>query len=357
MAHPKASLLVVGGGITGLCIAVAAQAKGLHVRVVVNDEMRATASGVAAGMIAPALEALGEIEPEVAFGRLKRAQQAWMDLFDLWPAGLQAALRTAQTEARSRYVWYQSDNLSDITTPRLKLMGAPFAALTDAQLEGIAGDMDGVEVAGDWLLHAETVLETLSAHIPANGGTLIDGRVTALTAATVTLETGDVLTADHVVVAAGFSARSLSSSVPSLAVLEPVKGHLLNIKGRGGQGTLRWAGGYLADHGATAKFGATMQFGQDDPGVEPAVVEDLKSRAAGMVPSIDLSGAEPRTGIRASTPDTWPLIGRDDTGVYVAVGMRRNGYIFAPFAAAVLLAMIMGEAPHEDAGLYNPNRF
>ena len=357
MAHPEASLLVVGGGITGLCIAVVAQARGFRVRIVASDDVRATASGVAAGMIAPALEALGEIEPEVAFGRLRRAQQAWMDLFDLWPADLREALETARSGPRSRYVWYQSDNLSDITTPRLKAMGVPFAALTDPQLEGIAGDMDGVEVAGDWLLHAETVLDALGAQITARGGVVMAGRATAVTATTVTLASGEVLTADHVVVAAGFAARSLSPSVPSLAVLEPVKGHLLNLKGRGGQGALRWAGGYLADHGATAKFGATMQFGQNDLTIEPDVVEDLKSRAAGMLPSIDLGEAEPRTGVRASTPDSWPLIGRDATGVYVAVGMRRNGYIFAPFAAVVVLAMITGEAPHEDAGLYNPNRF
>ena len=62
MVHSPQSLIIVGGGIVGLCVAVAAQAKGHTVTVVVRDDAGDTASGVAAGMIAPALEALGEIE-------------------------------------------------------------------------------------------------------------------------------------------------------------------------------------------------------------------------------------------------------------------------------------------------------
>ncbi|MBP2160693.1 MULTISPECIES: FAD-binding oxidoreductase [Asticcacaulis] len=357
MATSETSLIIVGGGITGLCLAVAAQAKGLKVQVIARDNTGETASGIAAGMIAPALEGLLEFEPEVAYARLHRAQQAWVDLMEVWPADVRAALEKTRGEAHSRYVWYQSDNLSDITTPRLKAMGVPFAALTDEQLKGIAGDMDGVEVAGDWLLSGQAVLESLKAHVLGHGGELVTAPVAAVSATTVTLATGEVLAAGHVAVAAGFGARALASSVPSLGVLEPVKGHLLDLPGQGGQGVVRWAGGYLADHVAMAKFGATMQFGQDDLAIEPEVVADLKARATGMMPSVDLSGATPKTGVRASTPDSWPLIGRDATGVYVAVGMRRNGYVFAPYAARLLLALIAGEAPDADAALYDPNRF
>ena len=61
--------------------------------------------------------------------------------------------------------------------------------------------------------------------------------------------------------------------------------------------------------------------------------------------------------IRAATPDGWPLIGRDPaSGVLVATGMRRNGYIFAPFAAKIILALIEGR-PSPDEGLYRPDRF
>lgn len=357
MTTSPSSLLIVGGGITGLCIATLALAKGFDVRIVARDPVAETASGIAAGMIAPVLEALGEFEPEVAYARLYRAQQSWIDLFDVWPASVQEALEKARAQARSRYVWYQSDNLSDITTPRLKTMGASFAALTDPQLSGIAGDMDGVEVAGDWLLNARDILDGLTAHVLARGGDMVTGTVSTVSARQATLTTGETLSADHVVIAAGYGAKALAGSVASLAVLGPVKGHLLNLAGQGGQGVLRWAGGYLADHGALAKFGATMQFGQDDLTVEPDIVDDLKARAAGMLPSIDLAGAVPRTGVRAASPDSWPLIGRDPSGVHVATGMRRNGYVFAPLAARIVMALILGETPGEEAALYKPDRF
>ncbi len=357
MANSETTLNIVGGGITGLCLAVAAQARGGKVRLIARDDIGDTASGIAAGMIAPALEGLLEIEPEVAYARLHRAQRVWIDLMDVWPADVRAVLKKTQIEARSRYVWYQSDNLSDITTPRLRSMGVSFAALTDDQLKGIASDMDGVEVTGDWLLPGREVLESLKALVLTQGGEVLSAEVKAVSATTVTLASGEILGADHVAVAAGFGARALASSVPSLAVLEPVKGHLLDLKGQGGQGVVRWSGGYLADHVAIAKFGATMQFGQDNLVIEPEVVADLKARAVGMMPSVDLTGAMPKTGVRAATPDSWPLIGRDATGVYVAVGMRRNGYIFGPYAARLLLAMMTGEAMDADAALYDPNRF
>jgi len=42
--------------------------------------------------------------------------------------------------------------------------------------------------------------------------------------------------------------------------------------------------------------------------------------------------------------------------VLVATGMRRNGYIFAPLAAQIILALVEGrESP--DGGIYRPDRF
>jgi glycine oxidase len=100
-----------------------------------------------------------------------------------------------------------------------------------------------------------------------------------------------------------------------------------------------------------------MQAGQTDFDIEPAVVADLKGRAKTLFPDIELGKAVPRTGIRASTPDGWPLIGRDlASGVLVATGMRRNGYVFAPMAAKIILALVEGrESP--DGGIYRPDRF
>jgi glycine oxidase len=118
---------------------------------------------------------------------------------------------------------------------------------------------------------------------------------------------------------------------------------------------LRGAGGYWARYDGYAKFGATMEAGRDDVETDAGTVADLKARAARLAPEANLDAAVARAGVRAATPDGWPLIGRDAaSGVLIASGMRRNGYVFAPLAARIVLDLIEGR-PAEAT--YDPNRF
>ena len=183
------------------------------------------------------------------------------------------------------------------------------------------------------------------------------GTVASVAGDGVILADGSELHAAHVIVAGGYGSNAFAAAVPSLQALTPIKGHLLDLPGRRGQGVTRSARGYLADYGVSAKFGASMEPGRDDLAIDPAIVADLKARAKTLFPDMSLDAAAPRTGIRASTPDGWPLIGLDGlSGVWVAVGMRRNGYVFAPFAAEVILDRIEGWA-RPDAEVYDPQRF
>ena len=353
MAQTPQHLIIIGSGIIGLTLAVAAQARGYDVTVLGTEPVDATASGIAAGMIAPALEALGDPEPEQSYARLSKARAAWFDRLDVWPPRVQDALRASRDRAVSRYVWPQSENTSDYATPRLKAMGIGFTPLSDNDLHQVAADCNGVRLDGEDLIDAMPVLRALAAELHD----LRTATVAAVTATSVTLATGERLTADAVIVAAGFASHAFRDTVPCLAALTPIKGHMLNLAGQGGLGVTRSSYGYLADYGAAARFGATMQFGASDLAVEDDMVADLKFRAREFLPALDTSHAVPRVGVRAATPDTWPLIGRDDaSGVYVATGMRRNGYIFAPFAAALILDLIDNKSG-EGTNIYNPNRF
>lgn len=334
------SMIIVGGGITGLTLAVVAQARGWDVTVVARDPVEETASGVAAGMIAPALEALNDADPRASFHRLKAAQAAWFDLMDLWPQPVQVALSAPAT---SHYLCMPDEVAS--VRERLDKMAVEYEA-TD----------QSVSVAGEHLIDARAVLRALQTRVR-----LRTGKVTAVDATSVTLDDGESLTADTVVLATGFD-TTLAADVPCLAHLTPIKGHILDLPGQdetgqGGAGVVRSALGYLADYGALAKFGATMEAGRSDLSIDPHEVEGLKARAQRMVPDLDTSRALPRTGIRAASPNAWPMIGRDAvSGVYVATAMRRNGYVFAPLAARLILDLIDGMTSPE-AALYDPNRF
>jgi glycine oxidase len=348
MVHsPSHSLIVVGGGIVGLTIAVAAQGSGHKVTLISRDETKATASGIAAGMIAPAMEAMNDPDPAFSYRRFKGAQGAWLDLYALWPETLQQALVKAQT-GDAIYISETRDGLAD----KFAEMDANHAAVF---ANPIPEASSAIKISDEWLVEATATLAALSAHFADLGGVSLKARVNKITAFQVTLDSGEVLTADAVVVAAGYESKAFAESISGLAALTPIKGHLLDIKGQGGFGVLRSATGYLADYGSTAKFGATMQAGQDDLNIESDEVKGLTSRAAEM--KVEITTATPRTGIRAATPDGWPLIGRDPaSGVLVATGMRRNGYIFAPLAAKIILALIEGRAS-PDEGIYRPDRF
>lgn len=362
MAFPEKSIVIVGGGIVGLCLGVAALARGYSTTLIARDEVRATASGVAAGMIAPVLEAIGDPEPVLAFQRLKAAQNAWLGTFDLWPEPVQQALAEGMSTP-TLYSWSSGFNpagSNEVVRPVIEAMGARFVQLDDdaLRIEGLDSEGESaIRVDDDWLVETTRILDALESGFTMRGGLIVRGEAVSVTANAVVLGDGRELHGDRVVVASGYGSRAFAATIPSLGVLTPIKGHLLDLPSQGAPGVTRTATGYLADYGASAKFGASMEHGREDLDVDPAMVADLKARATQLFREIATGDAVPRTGIRASTPDGWPLIGLDSaSGVWLAVGMRRNGYVFAPFAADIILDGIEGRA-RPDAEAYDPQRF
>lgn len=344
------SVIVVGAGITGLTIAVALQASGHKVTLIARDAPEDTASGVAAGMIAPAMEAMNDPDPALSFHRLKAAQQAWHDLMPLWPESLRF-LWPEVLQGHSYFVWPGG---AGEVPESLRLTGVELAPISDDLRHGlgIQSELSAMRVSGDGNVSAMTLLQAFEDHFRALEGVMVRGMVERAEAGRVHVAHIGWVAADEIVIAAGYGSHLLG-----IADLSPIKGHLLDLPASRPPVVLRGAAGYLATRTDGARFGATMQAGQSDLDIEPEVVADLKSRAKALFPDLELENAVPRTGIRASTPDGWPLIGRDPaSGVLVATGMRRNGYIFAPLAAKIILALVEGrESP--DGGIYGPDRF
>lgn len=336
MSSSSHSILILGGGIVGLTCAAVLQGRGHAVTLIHRDAAEATASGVAAGMIAPALEAMNEADPATAFQRLKAAQRAWGELAAYWPETVRDALAGSLSQTSD----YRG---TPETLARLYATGARIEAVADNQ----------VRVHGDGLVESRTILSALHQHVQALGGVIETANIRHVTRHTAVTDDGRTFQADAVIIAAGMASRDLQADVPSLACLTPIKGHLLEVPDAAGQRVLRAASGYWAYYDGYAKFGATMEAGRDDTVIDPALVADLKARADSLSSGHDLAKATARAGVRAATPDGWPLIGRDAvSGVLVATGMRRNGYIFAPLAAQILLDLIEGR-PADATYSYN----
>jgi len=349
-SSPSRSVIIVGGGITGLTIAVALQGSGHKVTLIARDAPENIASGIAAGMVAPAMEAMYESDPALGFQRLKAAQQAWRDLMPLWPQSLRF-LWPEVLEGHSYFVWPEGE---EGPPESLRRTGAELTAISDDLRHGLGvqADLSAVRVAGDGNVSAMILLEAFEAHFRALEGVMVRGTVERVEAGRVHVAQIGEVTADEIVIAAGYDSHRLGVSN-----LSPIKGHLLDVPADRPPVVMRGAAGYLATRTDGARFGATMQSGQADLAIEPDIVADLKRRARALFPDLDLDKAVPRTGIRASTPDGWPLIGRDPaSGVLIATGMRRNGYVFAPLAARIILALVEGRE-RLDGGVYRPDRF
>ena len=101
-----------------------------------------------------------------------------------------------------------------------------------------------------------------------------------------------------------------------------------------------------------------MHAGREDTEVEAAVTRRQRDAAVALAPELAPLAYRGEAGVRAGTPDGWPLIGRSATpGVFLVTGARRNGWLLAPLVAEVVAAYVGGRDPGPWAPLLHPRRF
>lgn len=355
------SVIIIGGGIVGLCVGLRALDLGLSATIVAKDDVTATTSAMSAGMVAPALEAMTEADPHLSFARYATAQKSWTAFAD-------GIVLTAVLEMAQPGIWlWQPGPSADDVLKRFSDMGARPKLMSEAALGAIGYDapFEGIEISGDWVISPEPVLGYLKNLFLERGGQWREANVLKVAAHEVVLAGDEHLSAGHVVVCAGFGSARFAAHVPSLSALSPIKGHLLDMTRKSDPALagrmVRSPWGYFVFYDGLSKFGATMQTGRGDTDIEDSAVASLKDKSlkftSGLMSAID-EDAVARVGVRAASPDHWPLIGQDAaSGVWVATGMRRNGWIYGPYAAEAIIASLTGAPLPDDAGVYDPNRF
>jgi glycine oxidase len=180
--------------------------------------------------------------------------------------------------------------------------------------------------------------------------------VVAVRPGEVELAGGEIVRAGEVVVAAGAWAGALTG-----VAVRPVKGQILRLRDPDGPGLLervvRWHGGYLVPRG-TGRYvlGATMEDRGFDTRVTAGAVHELLRDASELVPGVlELELEEAFAGLRPTTPDNTPLIGRSDrSGLVFATGHHRNGVLLASITGELVADALTG-APPEQA--LHPDRF
>lgn len=314
-------------------MALSAQRRGFQVALCDPAPPGANASAIAAGMLAPALEAALDPASRGRFALLARAR-------DLWPA-FAAPLAPLRPERCGALMQGPAETLA-ATGARLSEEGAAWSMT--------AGQLFTPE---DWRIEPRLALAAMRRAVVEGGGRIIARSVVRAEADAVWLDDGERAPAAGVVLACGYGALGLTDE---LGGLTPVKGQLLRYETEGyGEGPiLREAGAYLAPGREGPAVGATMAEGQSDLSPDPDATERLKAAAARLAPSLAAAPFRIEVGVRAASADGLPLIGRSSSGVWLAAAARRNGWLLAPLAGALIADGLEGAS---DDPLFNPVRF
>lgn len=344
-------LAVIGGGVIGLSVARRAAQDGLAVRVHRNgDGGDRGASWVAGGMLAPHSEGWPGEE------RLLRLGLASLEL---WHRGFLEGLPPEVVTARgSLVVAVDRADIADLKTVGAWLSGQGHPVT----LTSSANDREPLLAQG---IRHGFIAETELA---------VDNRavVAALTAACEQLgvqwahparDLAEVDAADTVVIANGIDAPALWPGLP----IRPVKGEVLRLRWRRGcmpvpqqviRARVHGRQVYLVPRADGVVVGATQyEHGRD---TAPAVtgVRELLDDACAVLPALgEYEFAECAAGLRPTTTDNLPLVGRLDERTLVAAGHGRSGFLLAPWTAEAIAGELRGtplpdvEIPGEAADL------
>jgi glycine oxidase len=349
-------VIVIGGGIAGLCTALAAAERGLRVTAV-DDGQPGAASRASAGMLAPCLPGLP--------ASLRNLALAARDLYPQTVAYL--------AEVSGVDIALDRGGILEIATSRAELEALDHRAGAAVRLE----QRELAELEPALGMHAGAVHHPLDGwvdnralmdalHIAAERHPqihLLRDRVTSVdvskSSALTEMATHGRIGSPRIVLATGAWA-SLLPGLPRRIPVRPVKGELLTLNRSPVRHVVYGHGGYLVPRGASVLVGATSDEADFDPTPTTNGRTCLVTAASALVPS--LSNAEVVDhwgGLRPVSLDGLPLIGEDPEcpALVYACGFSRNGVLFAPWAGNALAAVLAREVGAGMPGEFDPMRF
>ena len=105
--------------------------------------------------------------------------------------------------------------------------------------------------------------------------------------------------------------------------------------------------------------GATVEEAGFDKRTDPSTMKNFQKAAVELVPELaNAKILEDWAGLRPGTPDGLPILGATSTpSYYVATGHFRDGILLAPITAKVMVDVIEGRRPEQDLRAFSPQRF
>lgn len=348
-------VIIIGGGIIGLSLAIALRKRGATVLVVERGEPGREASYAAGGMLVdcpletpPALQPLAtasaRMYPEFAH-ELEIESGTKVDLRDcgtiLFPSG-EHAEREAAFAANHPLPGLLKElepALADPHSPALYLKERSVdpRAITAAAWK--TAKQRSVDFSSGDEVTAVTVTESRAAGVKTSKAAFHGAKVVNCAGAW----SGQI--APHAFPTRPVKGQMLCLLMPSRTLVKHV---------------IRSPEAYFIPRSdGRLLVGATVEEAGFDKRTDIATIQRLHRAALALIPELRHAKIlEDWAGLRPGTPDALPILGETPTpSYYVATGHFRDGILLAPITAEVMVAVIEGRSPEYDLARFDPSRF
>lgn len=342
-------VVIVGGGVIGLSLAVELRRSGMSVMVLERHQPGSEATWAAGGMLADA-----EAGPHALFATLARASAKMYPEFvhrlkD--ESGVDADLREQGT-----ICFLDNDGHEPVPT------GDPLTPEDIRALEPEVTYAAPAEFLRERCVDPRLLTEALLGAARHLGVDIASGaEVTTIEVedgrAVAAVTTKSRYPAGTTVNCAGAWAGQIGPvNLPTI----PVKGQMLAVTPAIVKHVVRGNGVYLIprSHGRLV-IGATVEDAGFDKRVQPEAIQRMHRAAAILAPIVGQARIlEDWAGLRPATPDKLPIMGATPLGgYYVATGHYRDGILLAPITAKLMAQMIVGEPLEFDIEAFSVARF
>jgi D-hydroxyproline dehydrogenase subunit beta len=346
------TVVVVGAGLCGAACADELHRRGIDVLLLDRGEVAMETTGLGEGNVLISDKAEG---PELELARAGRAM--WHELAARFPDAVKlrakGALVLYEDDGAAAHAARLGEDAEHVRQPR--------------ELEpALAPDLEAVLVAGDLQVDPRATAQALAAGVPTRTG----AKVVGITPGEgVTLVTGERISADAVVLAAGPWSGPLVLRAGLRLPVAPRKGQLLALGPAPGLVRHKcFEGGYLSLGDAVASVieeaitgevyvGSSRAWAEFDDTVDDEVTDALHARATRFMPALaDLPRRSAWVGFRPALAGG-PAIGRGLDGLYVTTGHEGAGVGLGPISGRIVAQLIAGEATAVDPAPFDPARF
>ncbi|WP_315788381.1 glycine oxidase ThiO [Fischerella sp. JS2] len=381
-------VLIIGGGIIGLAIAVELKLRGAKV-IVTSRDFHAAATHAAAGMLAPDAENISNQAMQDLCWRSRSIYADWTHKLEqltgvntgYWPCGILAPVyeEDTGTGGQGRQGGYGGQRDTEIIVDRFT--ASPLHPVTASSTTTYWLDKEtihqyqpglGEEVTGGWWYPEDAQVDNRvlakallgaaqSLGVELKEGIAVEGILQQQGQVVGVQTNAGILRAEHYVLATGAWTNQLFP-LP----VRPTKGQMLNVRVPEAIAQLpltRVLFGQdiyiVPKRNRRIIIGATIEDVGFTPHNTPAGIQTLLQAAIRLYPQIqDYPIEELWWGFRPATPDELPILGHSPCqNLTLATGHYRNGILLAPVTAALIADLIWEQKSDPLLSHFHYSRF